>query len=196
MTELVLASTSKYRVELLGRLGIAFRAVPHEVDERAVEPRGRGPEAIASHLAKAKAESLTSSFPNAAILGSDQVVAVGDTILEKPGTYEKACAQLALLAGREHRIVTAIYLRHPNGIQLEHLDVHRMHVRPLSRAAIERYVRADEPFDCAGSYRLESRGISLFSSIEGSDHTGIVGLPLIATVSLLERAGIPVVSVA
>jgi septum formation protein len=194
MTELILASTSKYRVELLERLAIPFRAVAHLCDERALEPRGEGPEAIATFLAKAKAESLVASFPRATILGSDQVVALDDTILEKPGTFERACAQLASLSGREHRIMTAIYLRLPDGTSHAHLDSHRMHVRPLSRAAIERYVAADEPYDCAGSYRLESRGISLFSAIEGSDHTGIVGLPLIATVTLLAKAGIDVLA--
>jgi len=194
MTELVLASTSKYRVELLSRLGVPFRAVPHEVDERASEPRGVGPDAIAAFLARAKAESVIPKHPGAIVLGSDQVVALGDTILEKPGSFEKACAQLEALAGKEHRIVTAVCLCLPGGARHEHLDVHRMHMRPLGRAAIERYVAADEPYDCAGAYRLESRGISLFSAIEGSDHTGIVGLPLIATVTLLEAAGFAVVS--
>ena len=143
-------------------------------------------------LDSAKAESLAAEQDGAVIVGSDQVVEIDGTILGKPGSKEKAHEQLARLAGREHRIVTAVAVRTPSGEVLEHVDVHVMTMRNLTPRAIEAYVDADDPHDCAGAYKLEERGILLFSSIRGDDHTAIVGLPLMATVTLLERAGIPV----
>ena len=176
----------------MDRLGIAYTAVAHLCDERAVEPRGAAPEEIASVLARAKAESLAQLYPEAIVIGSDQVVEIDGQILGKPGTRDAARAELVRLSGRTHRIVTAVSVRSPDGVHHGHVDVHRMHMRPLSPLAIARYVDADEPFDCAGAYKLESRGIALFASIEGEDHTAIVGLPLIAMVSLLGKVGIDV----
>lgn len=190
---IVLASTSKYRIELMRRLGLEVLAVAHRCDERAIEPPApTTPERIASFLAHAKAESLAELHPTSVIVGSDQVVELDDEILGKPGTYEAACAQLARLSGRTHRIVTAVSVRAPDGLHHAHVDIHRMHMRELTASAIRRYVTADEPFDCAGSYKLESRGVTLFRSIEGDDHTGIIGLPLIAVVSLLAKVGVDV----
>lgn len=192
MPTIVLASTSKYRIELMNRLGVEFLSVAHRCDERAAEPKGATPEEIASFLAREKAESLANVHPEAIVIGSDQVVEVDGEILGKPGSQSAACAQLRRLSGRMHRIVTAVSVREPSGAHHTHVDVHRMHVRELSAAAIERYVAVDQPLDCAGSYKLEGRGIVLFSSIEGDDHTAIVGLPLIAVVTLLQKVGIDV----
>jgi septum formation protein len=192
MSKVVLATTSKFRVALFQRLGVPFVAVPHACDERALEPRTSDPVVVAAFLARAKAESLAASLPDAVLVGSDQVVEIDGTILGKPGSKERAREQLARLAGRDHRIVTAVAVRTPGGQVLEHVDVHVMSMRPLSARAIEAYVDADDPHDCAGAYKLEERGITLFSSIRGDDHTAIVGLPLMATVTLLERAGVPV----
>jgi septum formation protein len=192
MPKVVLATTSRFRVALFQRLGIPFDAVPHACDERALEPRTSDPVVVAAFLARAKAESLADSLPGEVIVGSDQVVEIDGTILGKPGSKEKAREQLARLSGREHRIVTAVAVRTPTGQVLEHVDVHVMTMRSLTARAIEAYVDADDPHDCAGAYKLEERGIMLFSSIRGDDHTAIVGLPLMATVTLLERAGVPV----
>lgn len=195
---LVLASTSRYRVELLSRLGVPYRAVAHGCDERAVdatvprEPAESYDARIALTLAIAKADSLAAEHPEALILGSDQVVCRDGEIFGKPGTAEAACAQLGRLAGREHRIVTAVSLRVPGGVHRSHVDVHTMRMRPLTAEAIARYVARDEPLDCAGSYRIESLGIALFEAIEGADHTAIMGLPLTAVVALLNSAGLAI----
>ena len=193
-SELVLATTSRYRLELMDRLGVPYRAMPHRCDEReterAIEPAHATDEAIALTLAKAKAESLAALVPDAILLGSDQVVCIDGEILGKPGSREGARAQLARIEGRVHRIVTAVSLRTPDGTHRTHVDVHSMRMRALDEAAIARYVDRDEPFDCAGAYRLEGLGIALFEAIEGADHTAIVGLPLIAVVSLLASVGI------
>jgi septum formation protein len=186
---LVLASTSTYRRELMDRLGVPYLATPHLIDERAAEPPGAGPDAIARTLARLKADSLAALHPGAHILGSDQVVDVDGRTLGKPGTPEAACAQLAALAGRAHRLVTAVCLRSPDGQHQEALDVHVMHVRALDAGEIARYVARDAPLDCAGSYRIEAGGIALLERIEGADFTAIIGMPLITVAAMLRRCG-------
>ena len=191
--DLVLASTSRYRRELLARLGVPFRARAPGCDEEEVKrllPSGLSPEQLAVALARAKAESLRDVEPAAAVLGSDQVAALGDRLLEKPGTPERAAEQLSWLAGRTHVLCTAVAIFHEGRLQ-EHVDVTHLSMRPLTSAQIERYVSADAPLDCAGSYRLEARGISLFERIVSADHTAIVGLPLIAVTSMLAALGYP-----
>ncbi|MEO7330543.1 MAG: nucleoside triphosphate pyrophosphatase [Minicystis sp.] len=185
---IVLASGSRYRRELLGRLGLAFDAEAPDCDEHAYKARGLGPEELAETLALAKARLIAERFPGATILGSDQVPAIDGRILDKPETVERAVEQLLLLNGREHRLITAVAVLSGDRL-LQHTDVTRLSMRRLSRAQIERYVAADQPLDCAGSYRLESRGIALFSSIDSADHTAIIGLPLIAVTGMLAGLG-------
>jgi septum formation protein len=192
--DLLLASTSRYRRDLLARLGLPFHTAAPACDEEEVKrtlPPGMAPADLAPALARAKAESLRGAWPAAAILGCDQVAAIGGEVLGKPGTAERAGAQLARLAGREHVLVTAVALLHAGRIH-EHADVTRLSMRPLTAAQIERYVAADAPLDCAGSYRLEARGITLFDRIDSADHTAIVGLPLIAVTSMLASLGFAV----
>ncbi len=191
---LIVATTSAYRLALLDRLGLTYRAVAHRADERALEPSGAGvtPEDVALMLARAKAESLAAEFPGALILGSDQVVALDGELLHKPGDAENAVAQLRRMAGRTHRIVTAVALRRPDGTFDSHVDVHVMRMRALPEAALRAYVAADQPYDCAGSYKIEGLGIALFEAAAGEDYTGIIGLPLTAVVTLLARAGVHV----
>ncbi len=199
---IVLASTSRYRRELLLRLGLPFSARAPACDEEALKARLLGvdgtapssslpPERLAPALARAKAESLREVEPGAVVLGADQVAALDGEILGKPGTAERAAAQLARLAGRAHVLVTAVALYHEGRLR-EHVDVTRLSMRPLTPAQIDRYVAADAPLDCAGSYRIEARGIALFDRIESADHTAIVGLPLIALGSMLAAMGYPV----
>jgi septum formation protein len=185
--DLVLASTSRYRRELLARLGLPFRALAPACDEEALKVPGMAPEALAVRLARAKAESLRAAVPGAVIVGSVQIAA----ILGKPGTPERAEDQLARLAGRTHVLVTAVAVVHPGGL-VEHLDVTRLTMRPLSRDQIARYVAADAPVDCAGAYKLEARGIALFSRIESEDHSAVTGLPLIALTTILASLGFPI----
>jgi septum formation protein len=188
---LILASTSRYRREQLAQLGVPFTARAPACDEDALKDPALAPEQLAVHLARAKARSLAAAEPGAAVIGADQVAAIGAEVLGKPGSVERAEAQLARLSGRTHVLVTAVAIAHDGRI-LEHTDVTRLWMRPLSRSQIERYVASDAPLDCAGSYRIEARGIALFERIESADHTAIVGLPLIALTSMLASLGYPV----
>lgn len=186
---LVLASTSRYRGELLARLGVPFVAAAPDCDEDAYQARGLAPRELAETLALAKAESLRAAYPDAVILGGDQLAAIDDAILGKPGSEAAACAQLARLAGRTHTLFTAVALLTRDRI-LRHTDVTRLTMRPLTAEQIARYVAADQPLDCAGAYKLERLGIALFSRIESADHTAIVGLPLLAITAMLDEIGI------
>ena len=190
--DLVLASESRYRRELLDRLGLSYRAFSHTCDESAFKGGERSPRSLAEELAREKAMSLRGRFGEAWIIGSDQVLEVEGEILSKPGGFDKAMAQLRRLQGREHRLITAVALSGPAGQLFQETDVYVMKMRALEDEALERYLRADEPFDCCGSYRIESRGIALFEAIEGSDFTSIVGLPMIKVVSMLRAAGFEV----
>ncbi len=187
---LVLASTSRYRRELLGRLGLRFECEAPGIDEGEVGS-GLAPETRARTLALAKARAVAHRRPGAIVIGSDQVCALADEVLGKPGSVAAACAQLQRLQDREHRLATAVAIVH-GGRETSILDVTRLHMRALSNAAIERYVAADQPIDCAGSYRIEGLGISLFDRIESEDQTAIVGLPLLATARALREHGFEV----
>ena len=190
---LVLASTSAYRRTLLERLGIPFRCRAPLCDESAIqrESTGLDPRRLAAKLALAKASSLAGEEPNSAIIGCDQLVSFGGRIFGKPGTADRAVEQLESMSGQTHELITAlVVIRLPD--VFHHTDVTRLRMRPLSREALERYVAADRPLDCAGSYKLESRGIVLFDRIESEDHSSVTGLPLIALVTFLRESGFPI----
>ncbi len=187
-SSLVLASTSRYRKELLARLQLPFEARAPRYDEP--DP-GLSPLKTVQIHATSKALSLGGDFPDALIIGSDQLAALDDEILGKPHTEERARAQLARLSGRTHRLMTALAVFEPASGRLETaVDVHELTMRPLSEENIRRYVERDRPLDCAGSYKLESLGIALFASIEGSDDTAVMGLPLRLLTGLLLRFGV------
>jgi septum formation protein len=188
LPDLILASTSPYRRALLQRLGVPFRVLAPSCDESALKRDVSDPALLAERLADAKASSVVSAAPGAAIIGSDQLVVCDSRILGKPETAAGAIDQLTFLAGRFHDLITALVVICGDR-RLRHMDVATLRMRPLTRAAIERYVAADRPFDCAGSYKLESRGITLFEEIQSEDHTAIMGLPLIAVVSMLRALG-------
>ncbi|MBS0202837.1 MAG: septum formation protein Maf [Planctomycetes bacterium] len=186
---LVLASTSPYRKQLLDRLGIPFTQLAPRCDEAALKGIPYpGPAGLARHLAREKAVSLLRECPGDTIIGGDQVAEIDGQILEKPGTVAKAIDQLTVLSGRTHVLATAIAVC-VNGDVRTHVDLTRLTMRSLNRDSIARYVEADLPLDCAGSYKLESRGISLFERIETTDHTAIIGMPLIMLTSMLRSAG-------
>ncbi len=182
---IVLASTSRHRRDLLTRAGIPFEAVAPTVDEEALKD-GRPPEELAAFLARAKAESIAKQRPRDIVIGSDQIAIHRGQQLGKPGTRDNAIAQLTRLSGDSHRLVTAMTVI-GNGEMHEHLEVAELTMRALAAEQIARYVDADGPLDCAGSYRLESRGIALFERVTSNDHTAIVGLPLLALVRLLAK---------
>lgn len=189
MPPLILASTSRYRRELLARLGTPFACEAPGVDEDAVKAdAGLSPRQVAETLAERKARAVAARHPGAVVIGSDQLAHLDGAVLGKPGDEARACAQLARLAGRTHELVTAVCLVHPGGVE-HHTDLARLSMRPLDAAAIARYVAADRPLDCAGAYKLECRGIALFAAIACADHTAITGLPLMWTAGALTRLG-------
>ena len=183
---LILASTSRYRHELLERLRLPFQVARPEVDE--TPNAGETPAPLAQRLALAKAMAIATQLPDAWIIGSDQVAALGFQPLGKPGTRDKAIAQLSAMSGREIQFHTAIALIRGNTV-LEAMDTTRVLFRNLQAEEIERYVDAEQPLDCAGSFKSEGLGITLFDAIESNDPTALVGLPLIALSRLLREAG-------
>ena len=191
--DLVLASTSRYRRELLSRLSTHFRAVAPQVDE-AVRP-GETPAVLAARLAAAKAQEVAAHAPGAIVIGSDQVADLDGSVLGKPGSIENARAQLAACSGREvvfHTAVCMIDARAKPAQTRSALDTTKVRFRMLGTAEIARYVERERPLDCAGSFKAEALGISLFDRIESLDPTGIIGLPLIALCRLLREAEITV----
>ncbi len=190
MTEFILASTSIYRRALLERLGIPFRSVAPGVDEETAVPWDCDPAQRVRQLAIAKAQAVAVEHPEAFVLGSDQVALHRGHTFGKPGSHEHAIEQLTFLSGGEHQLVTAVALSHRGNISTE-MDVATLRMRALSNEEIREYVQAENPIDCAGSYKLESLGISLFHSINSNDPTGMIGLPLIVVCRLLRNAGFP-----
>jgi septum formation protein len=188
---LILASTSPYRKAQLSQLRIPFEAIAPNVDEDEFKSRQLLPLELAQRLAIEKAQAVARTHPEAVVIGGDQLVSFADQILGKPHTVANAVEQLLRLAGQSHNLITAVAVCH-NGSCHTHADQTRLWMRPLARDAIERYVRMDLPLDCAGAYKIESLGISLFERIETEDHTAITGLPLLAITRLLNEAGIPV----
>ncbi len=186
---LILASTSRYRCALLERLGVAFEVQAPLCDEDALKESGKPPTYVAMRLARAKALSVLTHHAESYVLGCDQLVDVDSQVLGKPRTVEGAVAQLRLMRGRAHHLVTAMALATPTGEVEGHLDVHTLTMRDLSDAEIERYVLRDRPLDCAGSYKIEAGGIALFERIEGEDFTAITGLPLMRLAALLRAHG-------
>ncbi len=173
---------------LLERLGVSFRCQAPECDESTLKDQPIDPRSLAEHLAHAKAASVAGGRPDSAVIGGDQVVSFQERIFGKPGTFQHAVDQLAAMADHSHQLVTALVVIRGEEVQ-RHTDVTTLWMRSLSREAIERYVAADRPFDCAGSYKLESRGIALFERIESADHSAIMGIPLIALVTMLRSLG-------
>ena len=187
MPQLILASTSRYRRELLSRLRLPFDAMAPDVDETALP--GEAPAALAERLALAKARAVAARFPHAVVIGSDQVADLAGEAIGKPGSHEVAAAQLRRMSGCEVIFQTAVAVVAPGLAAIERAEV-RVRVRELSTAAIETYLRADQPYDCAGSAKVESLGIALLDAVESDDPTALVGLPLIRTCALLRRAGL------
>jgi septum formation protein len=189
--DLILASSSAYRRDLLARLGVPFECVAPGVVERPLP--GESAAQMSARLARDKAEAIAAMRPGAVVVGSDQVALRGDTLLGKPGTVERCAEQLRASSGREVAFLTAVHVADgPNGRAESHVDRTVVRFRTLTDDEIDRYVAADRPLDCAGGFKAESLGISLFDSIESADPTALTGLPLIWLCGALRRAGIPV----
>jgi len=191
---LILASTSASRRELLARLRIPFAVAAPRFEEILPPEEFCTPDqvrALVLENARGKAMSLRAADPSAVILASDQLAECEGKVLMKPGTEERALAQLLRLAGREHRLHTAVVLSEPaTGLVEGEVVTNHLRIRALSEAQLREYVRREQPLGAAGSYLSEGLGIALFDYLRGEDPTAIIGLPLIATCRLLERAGI------
>lgn len=189
---LVLASTSKYRRALLERLGLAFEAASPGVAEDVLA--NETPPQTALRLSVLKARSVENRFPDALIIGSDQVAAAGAQRYDKPGTHENAVRQLAALSARAVDFHTAVTLLDARTSSMESRVVGcRVHFRSLDERRIESYLRREQPYDCAAAAKAEGLGIALIARIETDDPTSLIGLPLIALCEMLERAGVAVV---
>jgi septum formation protein len=186
---LVLGSTSRYRQELLQRLRIPFSVAAPDVDE--TPQAGEAPAALAMRLALAKAREVARAFPQAVVIGSDQVADLDGVPLGKPGTHERAVAQLRQMRGRTVIFQTAVaVVCLASGFEQAALAAVKVRFRQLSDEAIENYLQAEQPYDCAGSAKSEGLGIALLEAIDSDDPTALIGLPLIRTCHLIEAAGI------
>ncbi len=185
---LILASTSRYRRELLGRFGLEFAVEPPGVDEAHRE--GEAAAARAQRLALEKARAVAVRWPEAWVIGSDQVGAHGNRLLDKPGDAAGCRAELAQLSGAAAVFHTAVALIH-DALEMSHLEATTVRFRRLDAAEIARYVEREQPYDCAGAFKSEGLGITLLERIETSDATALVGLPLLWLAGALRRAGYP-----
>ena len=190
-SRLVLGSTSRYRRELMQRLCIPFDVAAPDVDETPQD--GESPHDLACRLALAKARAVAALHPDAVVIGSDQVADLDGEPLGKPGTHERAAAQLRRMRGQTVVFQTAVAVVCQNtGFAQTDLAAVRVVFRNLSDAEIEAYLRTEQPYDCAGSAKSEGLGIALLESINNDDPTALVGLPLIRTCRMLRAAGLPI----
>ena len=190
--DIILASGSLYRKQLFEQLGVEFRVEVSQVDEAPIQnDKNLEISKKASLLAELKAKAVFESNPKSLVIGSDQVAQLEQATLGKPGTKEKAIEQLLSMSGKTHFLHTAVTLFAP-GHKSSFLNTTKLKMRELTPAQIENYIDRDEPLDCAGSYKLEKSGITLFESIETSDHTAIIGLPLIELTSNLIALGLSI----
>ena len=190
--QLILASTSRYRQNLLKRLGLPFTCITPNVDEAIVA--GETASARAQRLAHLKAASVLPDHagPDALVIGSDQVACLSDQILRKPGTADRAVAQLTQCSGRQIRFWTGLSLLSNTGQKWDKMVYSDVTLRHLTPEEIKHYIELDYPLDCAGSFKWESLGISLFERLETEDPTALEGLPLIKLCGLLRAAGLSV----
>lgn len=190
-TKLILASTSPYRRELLGRLGLPFEVANPQTDESNLS--GETPENMALRLSEAKARAVADAYPDALIIGSDQVATVDGKIYGKPGTHERAVTQLRTLSGKTVNFFTGLCLFNSRTGEADVRGVSTLVTfRELSETEIENYLRREPAYNCAGSAKSEGLGIALISSMKGEDPNALVGLPLIALCDMLRRQGLAV----
>lgn len=189
MQRIVLGSTSPFRRQILAKLRIAFETDAPDIDESAGD--GELPAPLVARLAEAKANDVAGRHPDALIIGSDQVACVDGNILGKPGSRDGAIAQLSSASGRSVVFHTGLcLLNSATGRCQVAVEPFTVHFRQLNREQICRYIDSEEPFNCAGSFKSEGYGITLFSALEGRDPNALIGLPLIRLVAMLAQEGI------
>lgn len=187
--EIVLASSSSYRKGLLARLGLDCAVLAPDIDETPLP--GESPVTIAIRLAQAKARKVAAAKPAGLIIGSDQVAVLDAAVLDKPGNHDAAARQLRMMSGRCAVFHTAVCLLDAETGSMQCASVPTtVFMRELPDDMIERYLRRDQPYDCAGSAKIEALGIALVEKVESDDPTALIGLPLITLVTMLKRAGI------
>jgi septum formation protein len=186
--KLVLASTSQYRRQLLERFGIRFTVAAPDVDETPLP--GESSIDLTNRLARAKAEIVAHRHPASVVIGSDQVALFGREVIGKPGNPERCIEQLRMLSGERLSFHTAVNVIHSDsGSNQSHLDITTVYFRKLTKEEIERYVARERPVNCAGGFKAEALGITLFDRIESQDPTALIGLPLIWLADALRRTG-------
>jgi len=189
--ELILASSSSYRRQLLERLMLPFRCENPDIDETPLS--GENPKELVSRLSAAKAQVIATRYPDALVIGSDQVATIGDRVLGKPGGHNAACGQLAQCSGKRVEFYTGLCVQCSNsGVSRHHVERFSVDFRPLSEDVIDRYLLREKPFDCAGSFKCEGLGITLFRRLRGDDPTSLEGLPLIALTGILLDLGLEI----
>lgn len=190
MSRLILASTSRYRAELLDRLGLPYDVIASDVDE-AAEP-GERPAALAQRLAERKARAVAGPLAttDALVIGSDQTAALGDRLLQKPGNPAAALEQLVACRGRSVQFYTAVSIVDCRSSSAHgHVDTTEVRFAQRTDAELQRYIEIEQPLDCAGSFKAEGLGITLFTAIDSHDPTALIGLPLIWLVNRLRDLG-------
>lgn len=192
---LVLASTSPFRKEVLSKLGLAFETASPDVDESVLPDES--PEELVARLSELKACAVADAYPEALIIGSDQMAVLttdeGVEVLGKPLTHDNAVAQLRKLSGHRVTFLTGLCLFNSGADRAQVVvEPFHVHFRELTDAMIERYLRAEQPYNCAGSFKSEALGIVLFERLEGEDPNALIGLPLIRLVAMLEEEGVSV----
>ncbi len=186
---LVLGSSSPFRKELLTRLKLPFETCSPDIDETALD--GETPQQLVERLSIEKARAVAGQFPAHLVIGSDQVAVNEGRILGKPGSFERAVEQLSAASGRKVQFFTGLtLLNSANGQYQSEVVPFAVHFRQLSQNRIERYLQAEQPYNCAGSFKSEGLGITLFDRLEGDDPSALMGLPLIRLVRMLEREGV------
>lgn len=189
--DVILASTSPYRRRLLERLHLSFRCIPPEIEEISVS--GETPAAMAERLARLKAQSVAVRHPGAIVIGSDQVAFIEGSILGKPGSFDRAKAQLRSSSGRTVQFYTAVAMVClDRGLERLHVEPFTVRMRILSDIQITNYLHRERPYDCAGSFKIEGLGIALFEGLTGNDPTSLEGLPLIKLTELLNEMGLDI----
>ncbi len=190
--KLVLASTSIYRRELLNRLGLSFVTAAPEIDESS--QHDESPQQLVRRLAEAKARAVAEQYPDALIIGSDQVATVAGRILGKPGGHEQAMEQLRLASGKRLQFITGLCLLNARtGVAQVEVVPFTVVFRVLDDRQIENYLRREQPYHCAGSFKSEALGIALCERFDGEDPNALIGLPLIRLIHMLEKEGINVI---
>ncbi len=191
MQQIILGSSSPFRAELLKKLGLTFIQVSPDIDESPLP--GESPDALVKRLAESKAREIAATHPEALIIGSDQVAVIDDDILGKPGNHHNAMSQLKSASGKQVTFLTGLALLNAKSRHLQSsVEPFTVHFRDLTDNQIDFYLKKEQPYQCAGSFKSEGFGISLFSKLEGDDPNTLIGLPLIRLIAMLQHEDIDV----